>query len=187
VVAEKNKQYKLVEEAFYKIMHVSPNWKPAIAGYWFGKSMLYLGSNEVLAGEYLHALENAIELNDDSGSRQLQLGAELYRMKEYALAQQCLMNAKRLEPRSRWAYYYLGLVYFRTHKYLEAIDEFNATLEIDPEFGNAYFYAAQSFHKLEKFEIAIEYLQEALRLSPNNPSYQEKMKEINLIVLEKSQ
>ena len=97
-------------------------------------------------------------------------GLQLYREKQYALAEASLLEAMRLEPTYAMAANNLGFVYFREGRQAEAIRWFETTLKLDPSRGVAYLNIGDAWSALGDAGKAKTAYRTYLELMPNGPS-----------------
>ena len=77
-------------------------------------------------------------------------------------------------------YSQLGYLYFRKGDYREAIRMYRRAVEKDPNFAQGYASLAQLYGALGEEEKAIQAIKEALRIDPQNRSYQTIFNELGM-------
>ena len=97
-------------------------------------------------------------------------GLQLYREKQYALAEASLLDAMKLEPTYAMAANNLGFVYFKDGKHADAIKWFETTLKLDPSRGVAYLNLGDAYAASRESEKAKAAWRTYLELLPNGPS-----------------
>jgi len=88
---------------------------------------------------------------------------------KFQLAEKCYRKAVALEPDNKNVDYEMGVFFFRTKRYKEAVTEFNKYLKgaiISPE---GYFYLAYSYFHLGNLDKAEEYFKRVLQINPEDP------------------
>ena len=96
-------------------------------------------------------------------------GLQLYREKQYALAEASFLEALRLEPTYAMAANNLGFVYYREGRHAEAIRWYEATLKLDPSRGLAYLNLGDAWAAAGDADKAKAAYRTYLELLPNGP------------------
>jgi tetratricopeptide (TPR) repeat protein len=165
--AEHDRVYSDAEEKFEIAAALAPAWPEAGSGYWFAHAMRLLeGTSSTPDGAVEEAVRQAINRNQDSASRQIRLGQELYYSQEYELANIVLGRAAQLEPRSIWPPYLTGLVLYAEGEYASAHERLEQVVEMAPDFGRGHHWLARVLVQLGQEDQALAHYQEALRLLP---------------------
>lgn len=76
-----------------------------------------------------------------------------YQKGQYAQAQQQLSRAIELNPEHGTAAYFLGMTFFHTENYPEAITAFNQAVAHDEADPNAFFYRGLSHYRLGQMDL----------------------------------
>lgn len=166
--AEAERNYHLAEENFQKSLAIAPDSPEALSGYLFVHSINLLSDPNSDPSAKYDAISQALSHNNASFSRQLGLGAALYQARELKLAEKALKQAIRLEPRSHWPKYYLGLGYFAEEDYLRAEELLVETVQITPDFARGHHWLARTMVRLGNTESALIHYQLALSLLPHD-------------------
>ncbi len=77
-------------------------------------------------------------------------------------------KAIREDPKFWEAYYNLGIVYFNTGRYEQALEQFNAVITALPNFDKPYYGRGLIYEKQKKFPQAIADFKKVAELNPNN-------------------
>ena len=99
----------------------------------------------------------------------LVLAASLTEMNQLDEARSALEEEIKLEPKSPYAYDYLGRVYWRQHKPEEALTQFQKQAEIDPKDHYAHQTIAVIFRDEHRCSEALPEAEKALAISAKNP------------------
>jgi tetratricopeptide (TPR) repeat protein len=166
--AEHERNYHVAEESFKKLLVISPGSPEARSGYLFVHSMNLLSNSSSDPSEIDEVVGQALSQNKESVSRQLRLGSALYQARKLKLAEKALHQAIRLEPRSHWSKYYLGLVYFVEKDYFRAEELLMETVEIAPDFARGHHWLARTMVNLGKNDLALLHYRLALSLLPDD-------------------
>ena len=97
------------------------------------------------------------------------LGAFATEKGKLQLARKCYRKVAELESYNKKPPYEIGLSYFQTERYQEAITELNKSLKDDIIKPEAYFYLAYSHLHLGNLDQAEEYFQKVLQFRPEDP------------------
>ena len=77
-------------------------------------------------------------------------------------------KAIREDPKFWEAYYNLGIVYFNTGRYQQALEQFNQVITALPNFDKPYYGRGLIFEKQKKYQKAIADFKKVIELNPNN-------------------
>jgi len=99
------------------------------------RGILALNEGETELG--LQSLEESLKLDPDSYSALLAHGSGSFQIGDLDAAERSLSAAVSLAPGAPIAHFNLALLYLRTNKAAEAIDQLEKVLEIDPQFPGA--------------------------------------------------
>lgn len=97
-------------------------------------------------------------------------GLQLYREKQYALAESSFKEALKLRPDYAMAANNLGFVYFKEGKHQDAIEWFQNTLKLDPSRAVAYLNLGDAWLALNDREKAKKAFTTYLALAPKGAS-----------------
>ncbi len=77
-------------------------------------------------------------------------------------------KAIREDPKFWEAYYNLGIVYFNSKKYDEAIEQFNSVITALPNFDKPYYGRGLIYEKQKKYNLAIDDFKKVTEFNPND-------------------
>ncbi len=97
-------------------------------------------------------------------------GLQLYREKQYPLAEASFLEALKLEPTYAMAANNLGFVFYKEGRHADAIRWFESTLKLDPSRGVAYLNIGDAWTALGDVDKAKTAYRTYLELLPNGPS-----------------
>ena len=74
------------------------------------------------------------------------------------------------KDRNFWeAYYNLGIVYFNTKQYEQALSQFNKIISALPNFDKPYYGRGLIYEKQKKYELALKDFKKVTEFNPNDP------------------
>jgi Tfp pilus assembly protein PilF len=85
-------------------------------------------------------------------------------------SREVLLRSLDLERDSAFAYYLLGVGYYKSSQYPEAQRELSRALELEPKLGNAHLALANVSIRLEDWPAALSQLDSYLRENPQAPN-----------------
>jgi len=81
-------------------------------------------------------------------------------------------------PKEKDAHYEFGSYYYNTHRYDEAVQEFQKTLQLDPNMGAALNMLAYTYADMGDYEKALEVFQRYTEAKPGDPNPVDSMAEL---------
>ena len=72
-------------------------------------------------------------------------------------------------------YFHLGLLYRDQNRWQEAVAAFQTAGQVNPYQGETFFQLAEAQLKLDDKTSAIQSLEHAVKISPTNPKYQDRL------------
>jgi tetratricopeptide (TPR) repeat protein len=122
-------------ETALKANKFGSTWEKADCHYRRGEILWWQGADP---DEYIAEYERAIELNPDFVSAHILLGVALYsRDQDATRAEASIRHALELSPQNKWAYYYLGDIYYQEGRVKEAAAMYQRALALDQDFQEA--------------------------------------------------
>lgn len=97
------------------------------------------------------------------------------KLKEYTQAERDALEAVRIEPNNAWAQLILGDVLLFKENYREAIVSYEKSNNNNFPYLRALYGLAQAHYALGDREAALIYMRKAVKLSPSNKSYKERL------------
>lgn len=121
----------------------------------------------------------SIALGADDGFAHNNLGFAYMELGEFGIAIEKLEEAVVVNPLNTQALYNRALAYAQDGQLDEAIEAYDATLAVDPAYDSAYFDLGIIYTQLDQPAEAISNFETFLELSPDDPSRDGVLAEIN--------
>ncbi len=120
----------------------------------------------------IKALDRAIEIAPDNDFAIMRLGVLKYLQKESELAISLFNQSLKINPNSKWAFLWKGIVFSDSQKLKEARTNLEHAIAIDPRFDLALYNLGwiELKKKKKNYSLAEKYFRKALSV---NPSYKE--------------
>jgi Flp pilus assembly protein TadD len=146
---------------FRRALELDPSMRGAISNL----------SLALVEGDYPAAADEAhkgLELTPDSLELRCRLGAALVRLKHFAEAENCMIQAAELHPQSHEAHYWLGEAVRGQQRFAEAAQSFREAARLRPEWPNAHNHLGLSLAAAGRHGAAADAFGEAVRLRPDS-------------------
>lgn len=119
----------------------------------------------------LEALKKAQELRPGRWQLHLSLAMHHFNANEDDSAREELLAALRLKPDNAWAHYFLGILEFRSGRWLGALKDFQNALSGRPRIPMLDHLIGSTYAAMEKTAPAEAAFQKALQETSTNPQY----------------
>ncbi len=144
-IDRQNQNLEAAEQDFAKTVAVNPKFMRAYED--LGQVQEELGGTEKARKTYeLAAVENR-GLKRPWEWSPVDLGAFLLKSNDYENAEKLFREALQYNPRFGWAHYYMGRVFEKKQRNVEAINEFQAAVVSEPKMRQAWLALGQLFSR----------------------------------------
>jgi len=141
-------------------------WAPARIYVMKGKRHSAAGRYQQAVADYQHA----IRFSPNFARAYVELGDANLQLARYDEAENAFKQAMGLEDES-CASCGLGVVYWKTGRYLDAEKAFKRATQLNPNDVCAYDWSGRMYYDLGRYEEAVGVFQQEIRLSPNVNGY----------------
>ncbi len=133
-------------------------------------------------GQYDQAInlfKEALSVDPKNSAIWCDLGAAYNKKKDYPQAiDACKRSILEEEEEDPYVRNHLGLAYYHTHEYDEAIKALKVALELDPNYEQAAYNLAKVYSKMKRYEDAIDMIKLCLKINPKFEKAERLMNEI---------
>jgi Tfp pilus assembly protein PilF len=147
---------------FQKAIQMEPNNKEVV----YNLGLVYFQLEDYVNAKQ-HFLK-AINLDPQFANAYNNLGATYMQLKQWkeavAAFQKALANPFYKTP--EWAFYNLGMSYYRLGEYDKAVDAVKDSIRRDKSFPLPYYVMALAYNKLERFGDAADVMDRAIEIDP---------------------